>query len=235
MTKRLLIIPARSGSRRIKNKNFRNFCGKPIIFHSLNTVKKSKLFDKIHVSTDSKKFKQILNRYGYDLDFLRPKSLSKDKVPLVDVMKFVYKKYYNLGFRFDEIWNMSACSPLTIEKDLKKATLLLKKHNSKVVISVTDFAAPLEWAFKLNKNNLLKSIYNTSYLTKNSQLLEKKYHDSSAFFGLTSKNLNKKNFNIYKNFVGYFISRKRSIDIDEQVDWDIAEAIYKNLKKKKDQ
>ena len=66
-----------------------------------------------------------------------------------------------------------------------------------------------------------------------SQLIEKKYHDSSAFFGLTNKHLKKKNLNIYNNFIGYFISRKRSIDIDEQVDWDIAEAIYQNLRRKK--
>ena len=53
-TKRLLVIPARSGSKRIKNKNFKNFKGKPIISYSILTALKSKIFDKIVVSTDDK-------------------------------------------------------------------------------------------------------------------------------------------------------------------------------------
>ena len=52
MTKRLAIIPARGGSKRIKNKNIKLFCYKPIILRTLDTVIKSKLFNKIHVSTD---------------------------------------------------------------------------------------------------------------------------------------------------------------------------------------
>ena len=192
MIRRLLVIPARSGSKRIKNKNFKNFCGKPIIFHSLNVAKKSKLFNKIHVSTDSKKFQKILADKGYPLDFFRPKHLSKDSVPLIEIMKFVYKQYNKLGYKFDEIWNMSACTPLTITDDLKKASLLLNKNKRKVVISITDFPVPLEWAFKLNKFKFLKPVYKPSFLKKNSQLIEKKYHDSSAFFGLTNKHLKKK-------------------------------------------
>ena len=55
MIKRLAIIPARGGSKRIKNKNLKNFHGKPLIYYSITAAKNSKIFDKIHVSSDSKK------------------------------------------------------------------------------------------------------------------------------------------------------------------------------------
>ena len=55
MIKRLAIIPARGGSKRIKNKNLKNFFGKPLIYYSILAAKKSKIFSEIHVSADSKK------------------------------------------------------------------------------------------------------------------------------------------------------------------------------------
>ena len=59
MIKRLAIIPARGGSKRIKNKNIKLFCGRPIICYTLENVIKSKLFDKIHVSTDSSEIRKV--------------------------------------------------------------------------------------------------------------------------------------------------------------------------------
>ena len=60
----IAIIPARSGSKRIKNKNLINFFGKPLIYYSINLAKKSGLFDKIIVSTDSKEIKKISKLWG---------------------------------------------------------------------------------------------------------------------------------------------------------------------------
>ena len=75
---RLLIIPARGISKRIKNKNIKNFCGHPIIYYSLQTAIKSKLFTKIHVSTDSDKIIKILKKYNFIVDFKRPKKISSN-------------------------------------------------------------------------------------------------------------------------------------------------------------
>ena len=62
MIKRLAIIPARSGSKRIKNKNIKIFCGEPIINYSIINLLNSKLFNKIHVSTDSERIKNIVEK-----------------------------------------------------------------------------------------------------------------------------------------------------------------------------
>ena len=83
MTTRILIIPARKGSTRIKNKNRKKFNGKPIIAYSILAAKKSKLFNKIHVSTNCKKIKKISTLYGVKFDFYRPEKLSKNNVPIL--------------------------------------------------------------------------------------------------------------------------------------------------------
>ena len=116
--KRLLIIPARSGSKRIKNKNIKNFVGKPMIYYPINTAIKSKLFTKIHVSTNSKKISKLAESFGVMNDFYRPKNLSNDKASLFPVYKFVVNNYLLLGQKFDEVWCILPCSPFLDKNDL---------------------------------------------------------------------------------------------------------------------
>ena len=86
---RLAIIPAREGSKRIRNKNLVDFNGKPIITYTINNAKKSKLFDKIHISTDSNKIINFLKKYNLEPEFKRPKRFSGDKVSISEVLKFL--------------------------------------------------------------------------------------------------------------------------------------------------
>ena len=82
LIKRLAIVPARGGSKRIKNKNILNFCGKPMISYILDTAKRSNLFKKIHVSTDDNKIRDIVESLGYPIDFMRPEHLADDYTPI---------------------------------------------------------------------------------------------------------------------------------------------------------
>ena len=83
---KIAIIPARGGSKRIINKNVKKFCGKPIIAYSIETAKKSKLFDRIIISTDNKKIAKIAKQYGGEVPFIRPKSLSGDYTGTAEVI-----------------------------------------------------------------------------------------------------------------------------------------------------
>ena len=76
----LIIIPARSGSKGIKNKNMKKIKGYPLIYYSIKYAKKTKFIDKIVVSTDSKKYCKIVNKFGVETPFLRKKSLAGDGV-----------------------------------------------------------------------------------------------------------------------------------------------------------
>ena len=84
--RRILSIPERSGSKRIKNKNIKDFFGKPMIHYPLKIAIQSNSFDKIHVSTDSKKIKNVVEKVGNFVDFQRPKNLSKDNSSLISVL-----------------------------------------------------------------------------------------------------------------------------------------------------
>ena len=75
----LAIIPARSGSKGLPGKNIRNFLGKPLIVHAIDHAKKSRLVDRVIVSTDSEAYRQLAIRSGAEAPFLRPKDISEDR------------------------------------------------------------------------------------------------------------------------------------------------------------
>ena len=88
MPKKILaIIGLRSGSKGLKNKNIKKLAGKPLFVHILETAKKSKLINRIIISTDSKKYKKIINKYGGEAPHLRPKKYAKDNSPEIDFIK----------------------------------------------------------------------------------------------------------------------------------------------------
>ena len=114
--RRIAVIPARGGSKRIKNKNIKLFKGKPMISYPILELKKSKIFKKIFISTDKNNIKKISEKYGASVDFLRSKELSKDHIPLNSVMKNVLLEFDKKSERYDEIWLVYACSPLLKKK-----------------------------------------------------------------------------------------------------------------------
>ncbi len=227
--KRLAIIPARGGSKRIKNKNIKNFLGKPIISYSIKTASKSNLFDKIHVSTEDKKIKKISENYGIKFDFMRPKSLSTDKIGLIDVLKYVVNQYFKLGEIYHEVWLIMPCTPLIEPSDLIEASKIYKEQNSmKILMAISEYHVPIEWSYRINKNNFLSPIF-PKMINRDSKNIIKKYFDSGSF-AIYNFNTLKNKINNKNKYIGYIIKKDKAIDIDDQVDWNIAEAIYKNRK-----
>ena len=98
--RRLAIIPARGGSKRIRHKNTRNFCGKPMIAHILDAAKESNLFEKVHVSTDSSGIADAVRDLGHKIDFMRPAELADDQTPIMPVLKYVTQTYADQFFQF---------------------------------------------------------------------------------------------------------------------------------------
>ena len=185
---RLAIIPARLGSTRIKKKNIKLFSGKPMISYPIKELKKSKIFNKIFVSTEDNLIKKIAQKYGASVDFLRPEKLSKDKVPLNLVLKNVLSELEKKGEMYDEIWMIYACNPLLSKNDIIKAN---KKFQKTIKIypmmSMKEFEVPIEWAFK-KKDNLFKCI-NKKDLFKDSKKIKKKYFESASFVIYTKQHL----------------------------------------------
>jgi N-acylneuraminate cytidylyltransferase len=225
--KRLLIIPARGNSKRIHNKNIKLFYSRPIIYYILDNAKKSKLFTKIHVSTDSKKIAKVVKK-KLSIDFYRPKILSTSKTPVIKVIQFVLKEYEKLRINFDEIWCILPCSPLINVVDLKNISKKLLKIK-KPLITISRFPCPVEWALDMKGSKLIPM--NRKKLLINSQYFSHKYYDTGQIFAAPVGQFKKiKDGNIITASHGYLMPPQKSVDIDDMIDWKFAETLYRGIK-----
>ena len=232
----LAIIPARGNSKRIKNKNIINFLGKPIIFYSLDLIKEAKIFDKIHVSTDSKKIRGIVEKKNIKIDFLRSKKLADDKTGVLHVLKYVIDKYKSMNIYFDAAALIYPCSPLIKAKDLVNAYKIFKKNKLKFpILSVSEFNSPPERSLSIKKKFI--KVDNIKKFKSRSQDIEKKFYDTGSFSIFPCNKIENiiENFRNNKpcyKFLPYFIERIRAIDINTYDDLNYAKLIYGLLKKK---
>lgn len=226
MIKRLAIIPARGGSKRIKNKNLRKFHGKPLIYYSITAAKNSKIFDKIHVSSDSKKILKYSEKLKIKTDFKRPKILANDKVGIRDVLKYVVKKYKNNQIHFDEVWLIYATNPFVNKKTILNCLSAYKKISKKknnALMTVTKYNYPINWAQILSSKKILKPIQLKNIKTRSQQL-------SNFFCDAGMINIyNKKNFTekMKVNYFPFYIPLYSSVDIDNHQDFELAKRLFK--------
>ena len=222
----ILVIPARGNSKRIKNKNIKIFFNKPIIYHILDNAKKSKLFSKIHVSTESKKIAKVVKKKVF-IDFFRPKTLSTSKTPIINVLQYVLGEYEKNKINFDEIWCILPCSPLINVDDLKnisKKLSIIKKP----LITVSRYPCPIEWALSIKGSKLIPD--NKKKLLLNSQNFEHKYFDTGQVFAASLSQFKKiKDKNLINCSYGHILPPEKSVDIDDMVDWKFSEIIYKGI------
>ncbi len=226
---KIAIIPARSGSKRIKNKNIKLFYGQPIISWSILEALKSKIFDKVIVSTDSPKIANIAEKYGAEIPFLRKKKLAKNSIGIPDVMKDAVNFYESRNIKIDYACLIYAASPLISYLDLKKGFKLIKTNKYDFVISVSKFLSPISRSLYVEKDLIKPTKKKNTY--SHSQNLNEYYHDNAQFtFGKKNSWIkNKHTFLVKSSFVK--IPSYRSQDIDTLEDWKRSEFLFKMNKK----
>ena len=215
---KIAIIPARAGSIRIKNKNIKLFNGKPAIAWSILAAKKTNLFDRIIVSTDSNKITQIAKKYGAEVPFIRKKILAKNSVTTIKVIKDAIR---NIKSKEAKICCIYPCAPLIKSKDISNSYKKLKKKID-FVFSASAFQADIFRSFILLKKNKKIKIINKKNFNKKSNYRIKKYYDSGQFYwGHQNSWIKKKD--IFKSNVDIFeIPSWRSQDINTSDDWNVA-------------
>ena len=223
----LAIIPARIGSKRIKNKNIKNFEGKPIIYYSILAAKLSGVFDKIIVSTDSLKIASISKKYGADVPFLRSKELSKDNIGIIEVISKVLKKLKIKPNLSTKVCCIYPTAPMLNKNFLIKGYKKLTQ-NYDYVLSVQREDSRILRGFYINK----KTIIPINKKTKNirSQDLKNLYLDAGQFcWGFAKSWLSNKGCHELKStFID--IPDKYVQDIDTIEDWKKAIIKFKKLK-----
>ena len=120
------IIPARSGSKSIKDKNIRPLNGRPLISYSIKTGLACRQIDKLVVSTDSQKYANLAKFYGAEVPFLRPKELAEDDTAMIPVLQHAVKFYEEKGGKIDTVVLLDPTSPLRRVKDIEAGLELLK-------------------------------------------------------------------------------------------------------------
>ena len=189
----ICIIPARSGSKRIKDKNIINFYNKPLISYSIKKAISSKLFNKVIVSTDSKKIKRISEKFGAKVPFIRSKKLSNDKTGTMEVLIDAIKKTNSVNEKFCCLFYPT--SPLIKAIDLNKAFNILKsKKNADGIFTIAEYNSHPMRSLIL-KNNFVNFKF-SSYRKKNSNDLKKMYFDCGNFYFYRTKKILKKNINL---------------------------------------
>ena len=220
----LAIIPARSGSKGIKDKNIKLLKNKPLMAYTIEAAKNSEVFDDIIVSTDSEKYKIIAEQYGAKVPFLRDISLSGDFSKTEDVIVDTITNLEKMEKKYDYFVLLQPTSPLRNSKHIQEAVDLILEENLNSVISVCEVDHSLQICNTLKEN---KSMYN--FISKNNntlrQNMEKYYRINGAIYIMkVNEYLKNRNFYVEKS-KAYIMERKFSVDIDEEIDFLLAEAI----------
>ena len=225
--KRIAVIPARGGSKRIPQKNIRPFLGRSIISYSIEAAKESGVFDKVVVSTDDEEIADISKEAGAEVPFLRPAALSDDHAGVFVVLQHAYKHYKDLGEEYDQVWLISACAPMLLPSDLQKAAELMNASDKDAVLAVGHYQAPVEWAFRMDEHSKLEPITPGAFEIRSQDLVSSVY-DSGMFSGFSAARIRgETTASGDKGFHGFEIPRNRCVDIDELADWEFAESLYK--------
>ena len=213
----LCIIPARSGSKGIKNKNITFIKNKPLFLHSLEFAKKLTFIKEIIFSTDSIQYLRIARKHGYNFNSLRPKKLSLDKTETIDVIKYEIK---NLSQKKLEqikfILILQPTCPFRRLNDFKQAYRKLKK-NYDAVLTIKKIKDHPERMMRKDKNgNIFK--LNNRVNFKPRQNLEQLYIRAGSMYFFKINNLKHKEFNLGKKIYGIEVKGKYKVNIDNKYD-----------------
>jgi CMP-N,N'-diacetyllegionaminic acid synthase len=236
-SKNLIVIPARYGSKSIKNKNMKLFCGQPLIYWAIKIGIESKL-GPVCVSTDSEEIQKYAISVGAVSPFLRPRKLASDVAPTEPVLKHAYEYFSNAGSEIDTLILLQPTSPFRVVQDLILAMQIFNLDESiSSVFSVREAVANQNPHWMLIKNEETSAIekFNGDKLTnmaRRRQDLPKCYIRDDYVYCLRPKNLYQNPSNIYGNYAKLMISSEKRLDIDinTERDWLMGEMLFKFMK-----
>lgn len=231
MTK-LCIIPARGGSKRIPRKNIKNFLGKPIIAYSIEAAINSRIFDEVMVSTDDVEIAEIAIAYGAKVPFYRTVEASNDLATTFTVVEEVLQQYKQLDKVYDYTCCLYACAPFVTDTKLVESFIILQKNNFHSVFPIMKYGFPIQRALKMNSDNKSSFFYPEFSLTR-SQDLEASYHDAGQFYWMVTEKCLKQKKILTDHSGSIIISEIEGQDIDNEIDWKLAEIKYELLQSTK--
>jgi N-acylneuraminate cytidylyltransferase len=221
----LCIIPARGGSKRIPQKNIKEFLGKPIIAYSIEAALQSNLFDEVMVSTDDFEIAEIAKLYGAKVPFTRSVLNSNDFATTSDVIVEVLGWYKEQERKFDNVCCCYATAPFVTAARLHEGYEKLTTQNATSVFPVVAFDYPIWRSLKTDQSRRLQMNW-PEHLNARSQDLPKAYHDAGLWYWINVDAFLKTKTLFTENTFGLELSPLEVQDIDNVHDWKIAEMKY---------
>ena len=215
----IAIIPARSNSKRIPNKNLLKINTLPILKIVYQNLRKMKIFNKIILSSDSNKIRNLASQIGYDIIINRPKSLSRDNTSTSAVIEHSINELEK-EISFSHVCCVYPMAILIEKKDIKKGIKILKNKNE-IVFPALKYSHPIQRAFRIKKSFVKYSI-SKKLLSNKTQLFADYFHDAGQFY--VGQKFAWKNFENCKK-KSFIISSRIAIDVDNYED-------FENLKMK---
>lgn len=216
----LAIIPARGGSKGIPGKNIKELAGKPLIAYTIEAARRAPSVSRVVVSTDSQEIADIAMRYGAEVPFLRPEELASDTAKTMDAVMYTLEELARRGETYDYMVLLQPTSPLRTSEDIEGC---IKKafFSGQDVVAISEVSdSPILMRCKDREDRLTSLIDGSStirrqdmpvYYRVNGSIYVNKVEGLSCFTSLND------------NPVGYIVPKERSVDIDEPVDFAVAE------------
>ena len=227
----IAVIPARGGSKRIPRKNIRDFCGMPMIAHSITNALESGCIDEVVVSTDDPEIADVAKSYGASVPFMRPKELADDYTGTSPVVRHAIQTLLDKNWSIDYCACIYATSPLLSAAYIKEGLDRLKNHpDIAYVFTAERYSFPIQRAIiKTSSGGVVP--FDKVGITKRSQDLEPTYHDAGQlYWGHSNTWLNPQKAIFSPESRMIVLPAHLVQDIDTLEDWTRAEMLFKLLK-----
>mgnify|MGYP001193959531 CR=1 FL=1 len=221
---RIALIPARGGSKGIPRKNIKLFNEKPLIYWTIKTALESNFLDRVIVSTEDEEIADIARSFSAEVPFMRPASLADDKSQSIDVVLHALQNIPNVS----DVLLLQPTSPLRRKYDIDQIFEIRSKFKSDSAVSISLSKENIELYFNIDSANKLYPL-NSDLKLAPRQEYGKYYTLNGALYLSTLEFLLKNKSFISSNTIGYVMPSEYSIDIDTQLDWEIAETLMTKL------
>ena len=225
----LAIILARGGSKRIPKKNIRDFLGKPIIAYSIQVALDCGLFDEVMVSTDNEEIAGIATRYGAKVPFFRSEKTSNDLATTIAAVKEVISTYKSIGRNFETVCCIYPTAPFVTINRLIEAYNILIKNSCDSVLPVVPFSYPVLRGLKIEGGRVYSAW--PEFKFTRSQDMEFYFHDAGQFYMTRAEKIFAKDAMWTDNSYPMILTELEVQDIDNEMDWKIAELKYSFINK----
>lgn len=222
--KNLAIIPARSGSKGIKNKNIIPLCGKPLMQYTISAALESGMFDEVMVSTDSEEYAGIARGCGAKVPFLRSRTNSQDKSNKWDAVAEVLDGYRKNGAEFDTFCVLQPTSPLRTAEDIISSYELFGRKDAVAVISVCPAEHSPAWCNVLGGEKRMDGFISKEADSQR-QILPDYYRLNGAIYIMRVSEFETDRYPYREGSFAYVMPADRSVDIDGKIDLLMAELL----------